>query len=240
MIIGPAKPRLRPFFSFYGAKHRAAPQYPAPRQPRIIEPFAGSAAYSTLYHNRRINLYDVDPKISAVWSYLITARRPDVIRLPVKFDHIEDLKCCQEAKWLIGFWLNAAAPQPRNVPSAWARSGLRPNMFWGESRRELIAEQLRYIRHWQIACKSWERVRNTTATWFIDPPYQGPPGRLYKYHDVDYKALGAWCKDRHGQVVVCEQHGADWLPFESFIKIRSTPGGYHQKAKHSSEVLWAA
>jgi site-specific DNA-adenine methylase len=34
---------LRPFFTFYGGKWRAAPFYDAPTHGHIVEPFAGSA-----------------------------------------------------------------------------------------------------------------------------------------------------------------------------------------------------
>lgn len=54
------------------------------------------------------------------------------------------------------------------------------------------------------------------ATWFIDPPYRGRPGSHYRYGSklIDYTNLAAWCQMLPGQVIVCEQHGADWLPFE--------------------------
>lgn len=67
------------------------------------------------------------------------------------------------------------------------------------------------------------------ATWFIDPPYQVngsgsagtwfPQGMGYckREHctsaDLDFAALAHWCWSRRGQVMVCEQKGADWLPF---------------------------
>ncbi len=33
-------------FAYYGAKHGLAPKYPRPQHRVIVEPFAGSAAYS--------------------------------------------------------------------------------------------------------------------------------------------------------------------------------------------------
>ena len=35
--------KLKPFFTYYGGKYRAAPKYPEPVHGSIVEPFAGSA-----------------------------------------------------------------------------------------------------------------------------------------------------------------------------------------------------
>ena len=57
------------------------------------------------------------------------------------------------------------------------------------------------------------------------------------YHPrADYEALADWCRSRRGQVIVCENVGADWLPFEPFITIKaneSKSGG-----KVSREAIW--
>ena len=114
---------LRPFFSYYGSKWRAAKLYPAPEHKQIIEPFAGSAAYSLHYPDRLVHLVDVDPIIVGVWEYLIAATEGEILRLPTGFSHINELTTtCQEAKWLIGFWLNSGMTAPCNVPSKWMRS----------------------------------------------------------------------------------------------------------------------
>ncbi len=56
------------------------------------------------------------------------------------------------------------------------------------------------------------------ATWFVDPPYQNM-GKLYKENKIDYQELGTYCRERLGQVMVCENEGADWLPFEKLTEI---------------------
>lgn len=43
---------LRPFFTYFGAKWRAAPHYPPPTHPTVIEPFAGAAGYALRHHTR--------------------------------------------------------------------------------------------------------------------------------------------------------------------------------------------
>ena len=54
----------------------------------------------------------------------------------------------QEAKWLIGFWLNGGVSAPCKRPGAWMREGLRPNSKWGPVVRDLLASQVDRIRHW--------------------------------------------------------------------------------------------
>jgi hypothetical protein len=61
-------------------------------------------------------------------------------------------------------------------------------------------------------------------------------GRAYKYHDIDYPALGEWCRSRSGQVIVCENAGAEWLPFQPFRTIKGLEG--RRGGKKSVEVVW--
>ena len=65
---------------------------------------------------------------------------------------------------------------------------------------------------------SYEDIQNQPATWFIDPPYQ-KMGFYYKHKDIDYNHLSEWCLSRDGQIIVCENEGADWLPFEPLCNL---------------------
>jgi hypothetical protein len=226
---------MKPFFCFFGGKWRIAPHYPAPRFKNIIEPFAGAAGYSVRYASANVTLYEIDPKIFGVWDYLLKASTDDVLRLPVQVENVDTLKVCQEARWLIGFWLNKGTSQPSKTPSRWMRDGIRPNSFWGTVIRSRIAYQVPAIRHWKVKNKSWCEVPNVAATFFIDPPYQAA-GKGYKFNDVPYKELGAWCRGLHGQVMVCEAAGANWLPFKPFRKIKTLEGSNGKKTGY--EVLW--
>jgi hypothetical protein len=80
----------------------------------------------------------------------------------------------------------------------------------------------------------YTQAPDVDATWYIDPPYRGRAGALYRHgsRDIDYAALGAWCKERAGQVIVCEGEGADWLPFERLADVVGVSG------KRSGEVVW--
>lgn len=229
--------KLKPFFCFYGGKWRAVPRYPSPEYSHLVEPFAGAAGYATRYFDRDVHLFDVDPVIAGLWNYLIHVPASDVRKLPLLIEHVDLLRCCQEAKWLIGFWLNKGSSTPKNVPSKWMRDGTRPNSYWGEAIRDRIALQVEHIRHWRVTNTSYADGPNQAATWFIDPPYSTPAGSHYKHVLTDYASLAQWCRTRRGQVIVCEQKGADWLPFKHLQDQRSTPGA-HRTSSYSAEVIW--
>jgi site-specific DNA-adenine methylase len=80
--VGAAEAVIRPLFPFYGSKWRDARRYPAPGESIVIEPFAGSAGYSLWYEPHRVWLYDVDPIVVGVWSYLIAATPRELLALP--------------------------------------------------------------------------------------------------------------------------------------------------------------
>ncbi len=202
-----------------------------------MEPFAGSAGYSVRYAHKRIILYEKDPLIAGVWDYLIKVSAQEIRAISdVPLDGcVEDLGLCQEATWLVGFWMNRAASRPRKSPSRWMKEKIRPGSFWGHRVRETIASQVDAIRHWEIHNVSYEDGPFAgTATWFIDPPYQDA-GRHYAHgsKDIDFEHLGDWCKGREGQVIVCENEGAEWLPFGKPKDVKTARAG-----RRSVEVIW--
>ena len=228
---------LWPFFCFFGGKWRMAPRYPAPKNKILIEPFAGSAGYSLRYPDKRVRLYDIDEHILGVWDFLIHAPELEVMSLPLKVTNTGDLlDITQEARWLIGFWLNKGTVSPRRSPSKWMRDGWRPGSFWGEKIRHRIASQQKYIRHWEISKSSYENIPDIHATWFIDPPYSGPAGRKYRKNNIDYPHLADWSRSRSGQVIACENEGADWLPFSFLHASKGLEGKYGRKI--SREACW--
>lgn len=229
---------LRPFFGFYGGKWRDSPKhYPPPEHRTIVEPFAGSAGYSLRYASCNVVLYEIDPIIAAVWQYLIRVSASEIRSIPdlPLGGSVEDLRVCEEARWLVGFWLNRGASRPRRSASSWMRQGIRPGSFWGERVRTTIATQVESIRHWKVHNQSYQECRlKKEATWFVDPPYQYA-GQHYQFGSdrIDYAHLANWCQVRAGQVIVCENEGADWLPFRHLANVKTT------RAKHRSpEVYW--
>lgn len=232
---------IRQFFSYYGAKWRVAPTYPAPVHAHIVEPFAGSAGYALRYPSRAVTLIDADEIIVGTWSYLISATEQEIRALPLwdgSWNTVDDLDLPQEARWLIGWWLNKGAASPRKQPSAWMRQGLRPRSMWGEAVRERIASQQQFIRHWRVLHGDYTLAGDIgPATWFIDPPYQ-EAGRHYRHGSraIDYERLSEWCRSRPGQAIVCEQAGADWLPFSEHMIAKGTEGS--GRSGRSAEVVW--
>jgi hypothetical protein len=228
----------KPFFTYYGGKFRTTPRYPLPTHETLIEPFAGSAGYALRYPHLRVMLYDIDPAIYGVWSYLIRATEREILALPNTVADVRPLRIPDEAKWLIGFWLNKGSAYPRVTPSSWARKWdeTKPGLFWGATVKNRIASQLKHIRHWRVFNESYESAENKPATWFIDPPYNSNAGWHYRCADIDYAALADWCRGRSGQVIVCEAAGADWLPFKPFRKIQARTK--ETGASYSSEVVW--
>jgi len=178
-------------------------------------------------------LFDLDPVVCGVWSFLIRSSADDIRRLPL-LQHgqsVDDLAVCKEARHLIGFWCNKGTAAPRKRLSAWAAGS--PGQFWGERIRERVASQVDAISHWTITHGSYADISNTAATWFVDPPYE-VQGKHYRCGSkgIDFPALGKWCRARQGQVIVCEQEGAKWLPFRSIGAFKSS------RARPSHEVVW--
>ena len=231
---------LRPFFGYYGGKWRdALRNYPAPKHETVVEPFAGSAGYALRYPHKKVVLCERDPQIAAVWRYLLKVRPGEIRAIPdVPLDGtVDDLQVGEEAKWLVGLWLNRAAARPRRSPSSWMRAKIRPGSFWGERVRSTIASQVEAIRHWRLIEGDYTACGDEgLATWFIDPPYQ-LAGQHYHHgsRDIDFEDLGRWCRSRQGQVIVCENEGADWLPFKPLDAVKTTRAG-----RRSVEVVWLA
>lgn len=231
---------LRPFFGFYGGKWRDSPkQYPTPGYDLIVEPFAGSAGYSVRNAHKDVILCDLDPIVVGVWDFLISASPKEILSLPdlTEGQSVDDLPICQEARWLIGFWLNRGVARPRKTPSKWMREEVRPGSFWGDRVRRRLASQVNEIKHWRVIhCSYVDCPVSARATWFIDPPYQ-TAGKHYAFgsEGIDYSRLAKWCRSRPGQVIVCENQGAEWLTFERLPKhsTKTTRAG-----RRSKEVVW--
>ena len=129
----------------------------------------------------------------------------------------------QEEKWLIGFNINGGSAQPK-------KTAMKFNV-WNRVKFQ-IADNLHKIKHWNIIQGDYHDLENDESTWFIDPPYQH--GGIYYRHNnkyMDYNELSEWCKSRNGQIIVCENTKADWLPFTPLKRMK---GSLHTTV----EAIW--
>ena len=233
-------PTLRPFFTYFGGKWRIAPKYPKPVHDTLIEPFAGSAGYALRYPHLNVSLVDANEAVAGTWDYIIHASESEIASLPEydgTWDTVDDLNHLpQEARWLIGWWLNKGAATPCKRPSAWMRGNAEclGENHWGPGVKARIARQQPHVRHWAIEHGSYADIGNREATWFIDPPYE--VAGKYPTRDVDFDHLGEWCRSREGQAIVCENVGAKWLPFEPFVSAKATHSRYRSGV--SVEAIW--
>jgi hypothetical protein len=230
---------VKPFFTYTGGKYRLAPRYSPPVYDTIVEPFAGSAGYSLRHHEKNVILIDLSPEVATLWEYLIAASPQDVLSLPLydgTWETTDDLVYLSEGEeMLIRGWLNKGTFGKR--PSAWMRSGEFDTQFWGESIRRRVANQVNNIKHWKVIHGSYEQAPDIEATWFVDPPYE-VAGVTYDYgsEPIDFPSLGEWCRSRQGQVIVCENVGANWLPFRPFASAHAMFGT--RRTGRSAEAVW--
>lgn len=232
---------LKPFWNYYGGKWRAAPHYPTPQHNTIIEPFAGAAGYSLRYPERQVILVEKYAVVAEMWRFLIAAPSREILNIPC-VDAIDDLPSWVPAggRYLVGFSMNDGTTTPRLTLSAGKkklREMGRHLQGWNELRRDRVAEQVNHIRHWRIIEGSYESAPDIRATWFVDPPYQ-LAGKYYACPSttIDFSDLGAWCRAREGQVMVCENVGANWLPFAPFRVFKTSKA--NAAGKDNPEALY--
>jgi site-specific DNA-adenine methylase len=215
-------------FSYYGSKSKIVGYYPPPKHKRIIEPFAGSARYSLKYWQNDVLLVDKYPVIVEVWNYLKNASEADILNLP-KLQKGEDLRNCNLSKTemdFMGFLVTGGVESPRFKVASFNGVNVERDL-------KRISSLLFKIRHWQIKLGSYDELENVEATWFIDPPYQFG-GQHYKESskNIDFGKLAEWCMNRNGQVIVCENTKADWLPFKPMVEMQGT-------MFRTTEAIWS-
>lgn len=213
-------------FSYYGSKSKVVHLYPRPEYGKIIEPFAGSARYALRWFDRDVLLVDKYEVIVKVWQYLQQASPADIMGLPdvETGQNIATMNLTTEERYLVGFCINRGSSRPK-----WTAAEFNS---WTDNKR-WIADNLFKIRHWQIMQGSYDTIPNQNATWFIDPPYQdGGHAYVNGNQALDFQQLATWAQSRQGQVIVCENTKADWLPF---LAMREMTGAYSE----TTEAIWS-
>jgi site-specific DNA-adenine methylase len=218
---------MRPFFSYYGAKYTVAKYAGPPRRDLIIEPFAGSAAYSVRYAPKRVMLYDINPDICDLWDWLINCSVEDVRAIPDRFESIDDImRLSCGPSLLVRWWISKGRAEPSNKMSPWyfTYRDHKDCKVWGSAVKSRIIYQKPLIKKWKIDCLSYEKIPLQEAHWFIDPPYNNSAGSRYPFSKIDYMHLATWAKSLPGTVDVFENEGATWLYFRPLCSINTCRG----------------
>lgn len=230
---------MRPFFSYYGAKYTGAKYLGAPRHPIVVEPFAGSACYATRWEPEQAHLYDVSPDICALWDWLISCSTADVAALPDTFEHMDQVRALPAgAALLVKFWVSKGRAEPSGTLSPWyfQYRNAHDCRVWGPAVKRRIIAQKPGIARWTIDQRSYRDIDLAPAHYHVDPPYNNGAGSRYPFSDIDYVDLAGWCRALPGTADVCENVGADWLPFEPLYEIVSSRG--RRSGYVSKEAVW--
>ena len=218
-------------FSYYGSKSKIVDYYPPPKYGKIIEPFAGSARYSLKYWDRDVLLVDKYDVIIRIWNYLKSCSPKDIISLyiPKLRETINKNQYdCEESFLFMSFVIKSGTHAPAYTVCK-NRGG--DGQIYDILKR--ISKNVWKIKEWKIQKDSYDNIDNMECTWFIDPPYQyGGKHYIESNKNINFKTLSDWCKSRQGQVIVCENIKADWMPFKPIIDMRGT------KFK-TTEVIWS-
>ena len=212
-------------WSYYGSKSKIVDKYPKPTKGLIIEPFAGTAKYALKYWDNDVILIEKNKIVYRIWKWLQECSVNDIQKLP-RLKQGDDLRLmnfdCEEAKWLMGFMASRAIARPNNIAVKRTTTD-RPN--WINFCINRISKDIAKIKHWDIRNCDYTNIENKQATWFIDPPYQFG-GQHYPNgnKEIDFKELAKWCKERKGEVIVCENIKANWMNFEPLTISNQTRG----------------
>jgi site-specific DNA-adenine methylase len=238
--------RLKSPVSYYGGKGPIVHRYSTPQFKLIIEPFAGSAAYAFRHaENHDVWINDVDARTFSMWQFLTSPDAADVIRqyFPLEAKQGDDVtKIVPVDKVPEGFievlraQANMGSQGARGVHNVITKFGV---IRWKIFYKQLMTVVVPRVKNWKVTNLSYAEMEtdNVKATYFVDPPYQNAAGSRYRHSSVDYEHLAQWCRTRHGQVIVCENHGANWLPFGllycNWVGVRR-----RDRSVTAGEVVW--
>lgn len=223
-------------FYYYGRKKQIAKHYPQPNYECIVEPFAGSAAYS--FHNdnwkKRVILVERDEKVSSIWEWLISEATPEYIK------NMPDLKSGERSSEFLHI-IHAATKMAFRYKTIKVTPVLARN--WEISKR-VMSENLHKIKHWEMIAGDYSVAPDVEATWFIDPPYFSDPGMGYGYSSamIDYEKLAEWCLERRGEIICCEGEHGEYLPFTALMELKGVAGKsskekiYYKSSKGEQQI----
>jgi site-specific DNA-adenine methylase len=230
---------IGPLFKWYGSKHTSSKHYPAPIPGLpVFEPYAGSAGYSQRYHDQKIVLWEINPRLQELWCWLIYKASPDDIRnIPLNIPEGTDIRT-MGLDWgqqlLLKNWQRTNNLSECWTISSWGNSSGQ----WTQFSRDRLADQIGAIKHWEFRQPQWTEQ----GTWHLDPPYRY--NYQYGVKDFDYNKL----VDNINQIpqgsliIACEAVGKggevpNYLPFQpshSQVTSRRKASNNH----HSKELVY--
>lgn len=197
-------------FYYQGRKARIAARLPRPEHDIVIEPFAGSMAYSLHWRPLLAIGIELDAVTASIWHRLASMSEKQLrsVRIPDVGQRFTD-------PWLM------LSDQSESAHHSHSRmmSQFMYDRAWTLKRQAIKHHnymQERVVYHHG----DYHQAPDVTACWFIDPPYAG--ANAYRHSTIDYEELAEWCLSRKGQVIVCERDG-DWLPFQSIETWQGQP-----------------
>lgn len=225
-------------WNFFGSKWNLAKYYGPPRRDKVIEPFAGSACYSLYWNCRNVLLADISPEICAIWDYLINCSVQDIKDLPDVIkdaDHLHSIPKPEQLlirRWIWCLPVITDKHVTMNRYLLHVDNPAKQLTIWSKRCKLRIIGQKELIANWKVVNEPYWKLQNEDAHWFIDPPYNNKAGKSYEYNcdGINFKELGKWCLRRKGTMDVCENEGADWLPFV-ILKSNHTSYAGHKRVE---------
>ena len=206
-------------FYYFGRKGRAARTYPKPEYPIVIEPFAGSLAYSLHWRPAQAIGIERDTVVHDLWHRLCAMTVDELASFPGP-----ELGSRTTDRWVI----QSSSSNMNNVCKWRTVSPFMVEHF--EQQRQAAIRNHDYANaHVLYGLGDWRQAPDIEATWFIDPPYQGvKQGYTHGADTIDFDELAEWVMTRRGQVIVCEGPAATWLPFEHHTTMQG-PASHQQR-----------
>lgn len=214
-------------FPYFGRKQAIVAAYPPPLYDVIVEPFAGSMSYACHHRPTSAIGVEADSEVVDLWHRLLGMSR----------DEIAAMREPEVGTVSTDLLVRLCAYSDHSISSPALKVTPKMARVWRQMRRVLITDHEWARRSVGVSLGSFADAPDVEATWFVDPPYQVYAGTKRGGYRIgadrlDFGQLAEWVRTRRGQVVVCEQAGADWLPFSPLRSVRSASNA------RSTEVVW--
>jgi hypothetical protein len=176
-------------------------------------------------------LVEKDPRVCEIWERLLDMDEDDLLNYPIP----------KAGERTSDFLLMTSACSNRIARTKEMIVTKRMPVVLKRMFKQIAAVLPHVKGRIEIIEGNYTKAPNIAATWFIDPPYHvngRPQQRGMGYAEecnsasLDYAKLAEWCRKRKGQKIVCEQKGAEWLPFEHLRLARNSIGN------NAAEVAW--